>query len=357
MNKRIIILSSIGLMGLSSCGVLPSISSTVSVKNEAFSISFSNAYWSENLTVTKPSNNELAMKIYEPATIRIYIPDEKWKPNQDNFNLVNLTYDEEAFDLVYVSSVDYYKYIVYYLYAMNKFDKQTFKVAYEGTTYSIDVSSGDYDFSRTGKCDSALMESTYPAFGEMINSIQYHEYTSPYPGISSYGGSDYWKEYSYSYSFENEEYDLGYLDYLKDSVYYPSKMDLGLPNIGYREASMTFNDQKIIEENTEKSLMAGFEVGYAVCDPGCTGPTNPLWSIGFQAVPLHYETTSVLTKRTIEQNLHNSYYLLKDVYPDRYSDYVVGDLTVKVIRIGDNLVGFFSDDNYAYLLDCYYNFN
>lgn len=318
-----------------------------------FEIKVSN--FNNNQTFTKPDTYPLTLNVCNPIYLHLILQKNDWIYGQDNLNSVNISYDDKFFDVLYFSSNDASRSITYLVYPMEKFSNKEITVSYKNDIYKLNVNSIDFDFSNTQIVKDDL-DGKFKEFKEMVDSIKYHEYTSPYPGLDSYGGSDYWKEYSYTYEF-NEQYDLDYLDYLKDSVYYPSKMDLAFENIGSRTASMTFNDQKIVEANTDRALMGLFSVGYGVIDPGCTKPTNPLDYIAFKAVPKNYPSTNSHTKKTIDLYLHQTYYLLSNLYPEQYLNYQVGDLSIQIIQIGDSLQGYFADENYVYMLDCSYVFS
>lgn len=305
---------------------------------------------------TKPNENNLSLNFCKPINMQLTIPSDIWNLEKDNLDLIKLSYDDDFFDIFHSNSNDSTRTITYIIYPMKKFESKEIVVEYDNVSYTLDISCKDYDFSYTSKVTEDELNTKYSEFREMMDSILYHEYTTPYPGITSYGGSSYWKEYEYRYSFD-EEYDLGYLDYLKDSVYYPSKMDLAYPNIGIRSANMMFNDLDIIKPNTEKARMALLYISYFTIDPDCTNPTNPIDEMSFVAVPLNYSVNNTLTQKKINDYLYQTYYLLKDAYPEQYLNYQVGDINIKLIKIGDTLKGFFEDDNYAYMLSSRYDFN
>lgn len=326
------------------------------VKNKEFVIQCVNTRNSNepsNLYFKETSGNKIEAQLFDHWYIHIHIPDKEWVVGEDNLNLVTLEYTNKI-DLIYSSSNDYSMTVSYGLYPMEKFDDEQLKITYHNKTYVIDISSTDYDFSNAELPSLNDLEGDYSPFKEMIDSIRYHEFTSPFPGRDpngSYGGSSYWNQYTYTHSFD-EQYDTNYVNYLTDSIYYPTEMDMAWGDIGDRSAKMTYNDINLIKEGTPKTTIPNFEVGYSVVDPDCTRPTNALGFIYFQAVAKDLVTISELTNKAINLCLHKPYYLLKDVYPEHYYQYKVNDLNISIIMTGDTLQGYFEDETYAYMLSC-----
>lgn len=329
-------------------------SSDEEVKNKVFSFHCYNLKIDQ--TFNTPYENNLSLEICNMVSLQLAIPDQKWQAGEDNLNLITTEYDPDFIYFSYSSSNDFLKCITFQFMALDTFDHKEIKITFDGQEYILGIEAIDFHFFENKKPTTEELSSTYPEFKEMMDSICYHDYVTPYPGISSYGGSTYWQEYTYTYSF-SEAYDLDYLPYLKDSVYYPSQMNLGYPNIAARTMTMTFNDPSIVKANTVSTTMADFSVGYGVVDPDCTSPENPLWNIEFHAVPLHYSTSSTLTNKKLNQYLHETYYLLSKKYSENFLQYQVNDLTIQVIKIGNSLLGYFEDENYAYMLYASYQFD
>ena len=320
------------------------------VRNKEFAISVTA---DEYHYFNKPTGNNLNVQIYQPIMMGILIPDELWVIGEDNTKLISIRKSDKI-DILFGSANDYGKSILYTIYAMEKFANEELVVTFNNTDYILNISSIDYDFTGTSIPSTNDLEGDYSSFKEMMDSIAYHEFVSPYPGrdpSGSYGGSSYWNIYTYTRRFD-EQYDTSYASYLTDSIYYPTKMDMAWENVGDRHMSMTYIEQNSIETGANKSVIPNFIVEYSVIDPDCTQPTNGLGFMTFQAFPKNLTTISSKANEGIDRNLHNTYYLLSKEYPEQYCHYESSGLDISIIKYGDRLNAYFEDDTYVYSLSC-----
>lgn len=351
-NKKFAIVLPISLLLLAGC-----VRDFPEITNEAFNINIY-GYPNVNLTFDDNSNdNEVELEIYNHYFVHLLIEDSKYNDNvRQN---ISFAYDENKFDFSYYDTNESSKSVSYSLVPCQLDDESEFKIIYENKEYIIDIKIVDFDFAShlASKPNISDLENNYPAFKEMIDAIEYHEFTSPFLGMDPdgiYGGSDYWSRYTYVHDFD-ETYDVGYLDYLTDSIYYPTSMNMALPNIASREMTMTFDNLNKVEEGASQSTIADFNVGVNAVDVEHTNPTNSLLNINFHAVPLEYESESESINTMMNNYFHQTYYLLKQEYADQYLQYAIGDISISIIEIGEkHLQGYFADETYSYQLSCTY---
>lgn len=326
--------------------------------NEQFGIEFY-SYPSVEVLFTETDNNQITLEIYQSYDLYFRIEDHKFIDGIEE--KVSISYPEEKFDLLFISTYSFSKSIVYRIYAMELFDQEEIRIMYESEEYIIQVQSVDYNFTQRAckKPDTDTLEKEFSTFQDMINSIQYHAFTSPFPGKDPngfyYDSHVVYEKYNVYKRDFNENYDTSYQHYLIDNIYYPSQFDLAFPNIASREMTMLYQDENQVLPEAERSTMIEFSICVTNIDPDCTLPTKPVLS--FTAIPLQYECDDSFIQQRIMQKLHSPYYLLKDRYSNQYLSYEVGTIALKIIQLGDDHIqAFFEDGSYAYFLSCSYDY-
>lgn len=357
MKKRFLMMLSIFMItATSACSPVDTI------KNKEFGIEILDYPYTESFYTTQKTGNHVTLEMYNQYNLIFYIEDDKFDLHiHDIETKFTLEYPKEKMEINSFYVNGYMKSVQYYLHTKQLFQQETIKITYENQVYDIDIQSIDYDFSKRNetKPSAASLEQDFNAFKEMIDSVQYHSFVSPFPGrndLGYYSDENDWNDCcTYRYSFK-EEYDTSYVDYLIDSVYYPTCFDFASPNMMSKDMIMVYEHATQTLQNASSSRMGSFRVGISVIDPGCTNPTNPLHYMSFEAYPLHYEGDSERIQKNNNLYLSSRYYLLSKSYPERYLSYKVGDITLQIIQIGmQSAQAFFEDGTYAYILTISYN--
>lgn len=300
-------------------------------------------------------SNKVDLEIYESYYIYFYIPEDVFNAEKDKKSLIDLQYDESKFEIKYYSYLKINRSIYYSLKIKETFDSETLRISYKEDVYELNIKSLDYSFKNESKVEEQELASRFKEYKDMVDSLTFHEYEEPYVGIDSFGASGTRKEYIYTYNFD-EEYDLGYLKYLKDDSYYPSTFSLAKPNIVSSYLQMNLDDRDMAKPNSNKTTMGNFEISTGVIDPDCTNPTNPLRFLSFIATPKNYNSLSEFINDNNSRMLNQKYYLLSKKYQSKFTCYKVGELDKTMIKEKDNIIGFFEDETYLYTLSCSYEY-
>ncbi len=351
------ILSISMLAGITSCSIVDT------VKNKEFGIAINDNYpqMEEPFYTNQKTGNYVSLEMNNHYNLIFYVEDEKFDLHRDDIEAqFTFDYPQDKFDIRFAFSSAFDKCLQYYLYTEQLFSRETINITYENEVYSIDVQSIDYNFSKGVeiKPSAASLEQDFSEFKEMMDSIQYHSFVTPFPGRNPsgyYSDENEWNDCQYHYDLQDES-DTSYVDYLIDSVYYPTHLDFADPNIVSKDMHMVYEHSSQTMENASPSTMGSFCVGISVIDPGCTKPTNPLHYLFFEAYPLQYEGDSERIQKNVYSQLHSQYYLLSKAYPESYLSYEVGDIALRIIQIGSgSMQAFFEDDTYAYVLAASYD--
>ena len=102
-----------------------------------------------------------------------------------------------------------------------------------------------------------------------------------------------------------------------------------------------------------KNVMSVFSIYSSVIDPGCTHPKNPLRSMHFTAVDLNskYDENNLSSYYDTIPNILSHQYLVSKKYSDKFLNYKVGDLDIKIILLSkDNIYACFESGPYLYNL-------
>ena len=355
MKKRIILLISVISFFCTACSPSGSSNDYSEEQVEIEKILIGNINPTENVEVTS-SNNHFEFEVAKNYRIYFQVSDNDFK---EDINVeIETKFNMDSSDIVYDYTNDYSNIVAYSLYPLKISENNKVELIYKEKSYCFTYDIVDFSFNKSKKISSLDDLSIYPEFVEMIQSIEYYNFFEPYVGLDSYGGSMYWGEYSWDYSFKDDLYDLGYLQYLTDSIYYPTKMNLVAENeIANRNAIMYFNDESSIIEGASRTIIERFIIDYSVIDPCCTNPTHPLQSISYVVIPKKTKSTSELTKSYYIKTYRSTYYLLSKIYPEEYYHLEYRDLDISIIKVeGDNILAFFEDDTYIYMVGYGYVF-
>lgn len=237
-----------------------------------------------------------------------------------------------------------------YVYEFSQDD--TLKITYNGKTVEINYDVNDFDFESAQWITPTSINDLdpYSEFKEMLFSIKYHEFKAPYKGLNIHLYNEYRDEGDWDYNLKDKN-DVAYLEYLIDSVYYPSTFDLVEENpVASRYVRMSYTGKYKVLEGSDRSEMNQFYVGYGVIDPCCTNPQYPLRSMCFFAENrklnkyiMNGDTTEYPTSITV----------LLEKYPERFFEYDLNGLKIHILIQGNenkSVEAYFTDETYFYSL-------
>ena len=265
--------------------------------------------------------------------------------NDETQNYIQIEYNEKNANVSFSYHQARNQMVHYRIHLSELGTNDTLKFTYAGETIEVPYNVIDYDFEENGWVTPTSIDDLdeYPEFKEMLLSIKYHEFEEPYGGLGDYTDKFYWSSDSWRYDLSDKN-DVGYLDYLTDSVYYPSTFDLVLQNpIASREAYMSFEDRETVMEGAGRSTIKYFCVSYGVIDPCCTNPQYPLHSMGFVA-----RDKSIYSDKTTRTFLER--------YPERFFVYNLNGVDIYIWVVNNSgPYAYFTDDNYIYNLSASYD--
>lgn len=276
-------------------------------------------------------------------------------------NDIKIEYNEENAVVTYAYDSPRSKTLTYKIYCYELGNNDTLKISYNGKTIEIGYNVLDYDFDGHGYVlsDSLSDLDKYPEFKEMLLSIDYYEFKEPYIGVSKYDFSVIDDEKTFGVSLEkdanNSNYaSTDYLKYLMDSVYYPTKYDLVLQNpIASRNMYFSVPKETDTSESAKRTVMNSFSLSFAIIDPCCTNPQYPLQDISFYAQ--NKELFKYYGGRYFEGDYPAPIAILLEMYPERFFQYKMGDITIYILIHKDNgASAYFEDDTYFYQMSTYY---
>ena len=170
----------------------------------------------------------------------------------------------------------------------------------------------------------------YSELKSYMDGIKYHEFKNPYPGLPSNSYNGYFEEYNASYK-----------DYLMDSCYYPSYFPSAPKSpIMRRDIRIEGERGSRLPEGSAKSSIFNMNIKLLQIDPGCTKPMDRVVGAYYNMVRLE----DALKFYTI---------MIKDLVLLKYKVvepiiYEANGLSFYMLRRGDSLSVFFTDDKYLY---------
>lgn len=367
--KKIMIFSLLLTIGsLTSCTI--NSNNKDKIYNKEFKIEIKNSYNSKDKSTFKnQKENMMELEEFSRYDLIVYVPDETYKSFSDNYQnncekYISLDYSNDNIDVFFRYNSSFDRTIHYDLYVKNLFDTESITLSTKFVDvqlpeeYKIDFTCKEFDFKKSGYITPTLdlLSGHFNKFKEMIDSIEYYELSDSFSGLDGETQINKFTNLGSSYSsavyyFENSdnEYDLGYLSYLTDSVYYPTLFDNSKGNLMGMNARLNYNFNPF--DITAKKEISSLDIYSSVIDPGCTHPKNPLRSMHFNAVNLNYEyNVRKLYYDTIPYILSRQY-LLSKKYADKFLDYKVGDLDFKIILLNkENIYACFESGSYMYSL-------
>ena len=370
MKKMMLLSLLLTTVSLSSCTI--STNNKNKIYNKEFKIEIKNTYNSKDKkTFKNQKENEMELEEFARYGITIYVPDEIYKSFDYNYNNtcnkhISFDYNNDNIDIFFKYSSSFDRTIHYDLYVKNLFDTEAITLSTKFVDvqlpeeYKIDFTCREFDFEKSGYITPTLdlFSGHFNKFKEMIDSIEYYELSDSFSGLDGETqekrftnlGSNYSRALYYFDSDDNE-YDLGYLSYFTDSIYYPALFDNSKGNIMSFNADISYKFNPF--DIKGKNVMSVFNIYSSVIDPGCTHPKNPLRSMHFTAVDLNskYDENNLSSYYDTMPYILSRQYLISKKYSDKFLNYKIGDLDIKIILLSkENIYACFESGSYLYNL-------
>lgn len=370
MKKMMLLSLLLTIVSLSSC--TSSTKNKDKIYNKEFKIEIKNTYNSKDKkTFKNQKENEMELEEFARYGITIYVPDEIYKSFDYNYNNtcnkhISFDYNNDNIDIFFKYSSSFDRTIHYDLYVKNLFDTEAITLSTKFVDvqlpeeYKIDFTCREFDFEKSGYITPTLdlFSGHFNKFKEMIDSIEYYELSDSFSGLDGETqekrftnlGSNYSRALYYFDSDDNE-YDLGYLSYFTDSIYYPALFDNSKGNIMSFNADISYKFNPF--DIKGKNVMSVFNIYSSVIDPGCTHPKNPLRSMHFTAVDLNskYDENNLSSYYDTMPYILSRQYLISKKYSDKFLNYKIGDLDIKIILLSkENIYACFESGSYLYNL-------
>ncbi len=370
MKKMMLLSLLLTTVSLSSCTI--STNNKDKIYNKEFKIEIKNTYNSKDKkTFKNQKENEMELEEFARYGITIYVPDEIYKSFDYNYNNtcnkhISFDYNNDNIDIFFKYSSSFDRTIHYDLYVKNLFDTEAITLSTKFVDvqlpeeYKIDFTCREFDFEKSGYITPTLdlFSGHFNKFKEMIDSIEYYELSDSFSGLDGETqekrftnlGSNYSRALYYFDSDDNE-YDLGYLSYFTDSIYYPALFDNSKGNIMSFNADISYKFNPF--DIKGKNVMSVFNIYSSVIDPGCTHPKNPLRSMHFTAVDLNskYDENNLSSYYDTMPYILSRQYLISKKYSDKFLNYKIGDLDIKIILLyKENIYACFESGSYLYNL-------
>ena len=309
-------------------------------------ISFSWTGWTSEYvaTISKSSGSDtLNFEFTEDYTIRIYSLDGSYVDCSD----VQIEYNDNHIILNY--SYTHRNTAVFNIYAY-ELGSGMLKITYRGQTLSVAYNVVDYEFEANGYEIITSIDDLdkYPAFKEMILSLEYYEFKEPYIGLNRWEydmSQDDGNIYFCYKGFGNRYMSTDYLVYLLDSVYYPAKF------VGY-QMCISLPESTDVSENASRVTMNNFSLSMSVSDPHHNKRSDSITGMYFEAQNIHTFT-----------NVYNGVYIRPSIvflerYPERFFQYKLGDITIYILSTVDSgAEAYFVHGDYLYILQGKYDFD
>ena len=305
-----------------------------------------------NFIIDDPAYDKYHCEVeqFQPIRLMFEIPS-RYTANQWT---VSLNDDSPYFEYVFNYIED--NRIFYTAYPIKAFEEQYIKMTFD-TVYYLDVKSNEYTPNSSKDSIIRRLNTSYTPLRDMAESVTYHQFVNPYPGIDlnnrrfSVSGSSYWNEYSLGYLFENE-YDLGYVPYLTDSIYYPRVMEMGTGDIASRSMKMYYAGQPLIQSGSTRSEIPCFQITYGVLDADCTHPSNPILYLAYTAVSKNTIAGSGPLNDIMSHYQHLAPYMARNTNQEWFYSMELNDVTISFFEDDSEIIGFFEDSTYLYFLGC-----
>lgn len=200
----------------------------------------------------------------------------------------------------------------------------------------------------------------FAVFKQMIDTTEYFEFNSEnsinpfvskdYSGTYRFVPASEYHEYSFVHRFfASQEYDIDYLKYFSDSMFYPTYFPDNAPNVSDMGLKISSEAYDSSEEKLSKQEMVLFNMNLSPIDYFHSTQTNVLISLNFSAKSLNY------SEEPDSCSYYHDRYHLED-----FKEYETNLFKIKYIitiaymgetAIGVKILGHFRHNNYCYHLD------
>ncbi len=284
-----------------------------------------------------------------------------WNDTPIELENVQIEYNEE--NAVITSSGESKDYAYFYLYCYEFGSNDELKITYNGETIKVNYNVVNFDFeAHDYESISSINDlDKYPEIKDMILSIKYHAFETPFVGLDKTWDSSYDPHYS-DYTFysrscsldeDNSNYiSTDYLPYLMDSIYYPTNFDTVAENrVSSIYTYMYLPVGTYVGEGASRTKMNEFSISYHVVDPCCTA-NYPLTSMGFSAESVDLFKTYSKSGEAYPESIS----ILLERYPEKFFQYRLGELTIYILcKKEDGASAYFTDGKYFYTISGYYD--
>lgn len=293
-------------------------------------------------------NNTLNFELSKIYDLRIAIFDQEI--NDETYKDIQIEYNEENLVVNYdISSKDR---IYFSIYAYELGEDNELKITYKDKTIKVNYNVVDYNFDKNGYVTPTSIQDLdkYPEFKEMLLSIKYHEFNEPYIGLNNweydvqYDGKIYF-HYNRN-DYKSKYMSLVYLQYLTDSVYYPTRF------IGFH-MYMFLPEDTDVSKGAGKTVMKSFGLSLPVEDPHHHKRADGITGMYFDA----YNMDEYRYIYEGEEWLH-PVILRLERYPEKFFKYQFGELTIYILSTKDSgATAYFTHGSYFYNISASYDFD
>ena len=241
--------------------------------------------------------------------------------------------------------------VFYHVYFYEIGHNNEFIITYNGKTMTIGYNILDYNFEKNGwmKLNSINDLDRYPEFKEMLTSLKYHEFQAPYVGLENYENYPHFDNKFFWHYNLSDKNDTSYLEYLTDSIYYPSSFEwIDEYSIVALHAVMEFTGLEKVQKGVDRSIMDCFEVWYDFNYLDYKNPESDLYLLTFSA-------RNKEELYSYEGKYPSFEAILLEKYPEEFFQYQMDDITIYILsseKIGAR--AYFIHDNYFYEIYSHY---
>lgn len=264
-------------------------------------------------------------------------------------NSIQFEYNEENTFIEYAFSMRNSLYYHIYLYELG--NDNELKITYDGKTISTKYNVLEYNFEANGLYAPNSIDDLdkYPEFKEMLLSIKYHEFQEPYIGLNKWE-YDVQRDGAIYFSYHRTDYKSKYmspvyLQYLTDSVYYPTRF-IGL------DMYMFLPENTDVSKGAGKTVMKSFGLSLPVEDPHHNKRPDGITGMYFSA------NNKDKFKYSYSDEYINPQILLLERYPEKFFQYQLGELTIYILSTKDSgATAYFTHGSYFYKISASYDFD
>lgn len=276
-------------------------------------------------------------------SLKIYFSLADFKENIDEQIFID-TSSNLIVDFSHCST--YSKYAHYYLYVKDIGESYINIICPKGT-YKFNLNINEFDLESSGYKTPTTKEEALECkeFRDIVENISYYNFDSElYEGFDNRWSDNMDLPIYTNNDYGEYVYNLDYLKYLPDSVYYPSHFSMINENpISSRSFSIYVGDRDEYFKEDGQKAFPYYDVSYSVIDPGCTHPVNPISYMSFECYNKDY-----LSSNNSLDNLYYGPISILNKYKEYFYLFNLDNLDVYIILKSNYYFAVFEDDNYYY---------